>query len=143
MVDPRTCIAVIDDDASMREALARLLRASGYDVATHASAETFLDDSARHRAALAVVDVQLRGLSGLELLERLRGEASATPVAFITAHDEPGLRARGLAAGAVAWLRKPFPGRALLAAIEAALAACPPASPSTPTRSSVSIHRTP
>lgn len=116
-------IAVVDDDESMCTALSRLLRASSYSVKTYASAEIFLADPAHAKADFLVLDVQLGGLSGFELRERLAVEGPLPPIAFVTAHDEPETRERAWQRGCVAYLRKPFPGVSLLHAIRTASAA--------------------
>jgi len=90
MPDHPPIVAVIDDDESMCQALSRLLRVAGYEVRTYFSAEAFFDESALERANFVVADIQLRGMSGFDLQERLRRERPALPVAFITAHDDPG-----------------------------------------------------
>ena len=115
-------IAVIDDDESMCQALSRLLRLAGYDVRTYFSAEAFLDDPEHVHARFAVTDIQLRGMSGFDLQRRLREILPCLPVAFITAHDEPATRAQARDSGCVAYFRKPFSTRGLLAAIHSALA---------------------
>jgi FixJ family two-component response regulator len=107
-------IAVIDDDESMCQALSRLLSVAGYDVRSYFSAESFLDDPEHARTRFVVADIQLRGMSGLDLQRKLRQDNPALPFAFITAHDEPATRSQATAAGHAAYLRKPFPGCALL-----------------------------
>lgn len=102
-------------------ALSRLLRASSYHVRTYASAELLLADPAHANADFLVVDVQLGGMSGFDLRERLAKEGRLPPTAFITAHDEPDTREKAWRGGCVAYLRKPFPGKSLLEAIRAAL----------------------
>ena len=98
----------------MCQALSRLLQVAGYPVRSYFSAESFLDDPEHDHTCFVVADIQLRGMSGLDLHRKLRQEISALPFAFITAHDEPATRAQAQAAGGVAYLRKPFPGSALL-----------------------------
>jgi FixJ family two-component response regulator len=114
-------VAVIDDDESMCQALSRLLRAAGYQVHPYFSAEAFLDDPDHADAAFVVADIQLSGMSGFDLQERLRQERDAAPIAFITAFDEPETRAKAAASGCVIYLRKPFPGNQLLDALRAAI----------------------
>lgn len=113
-------VAVVDDDESMCQALGRLLSVAGYDVRTYFSAESFFDDPDHHQTSFVVADIQLRGMSGFDLQERLRQEHPALPVAFITAHDESKTRARAKVSGCVAYLRKPFPGSVLLDAVRSA-----------------------
>ena len=115
-------VAVVDDDESLCRSLARLLRASGIQAATYLSAEAFLDDSKRCQFDCLVLDVQLGGMSGIELNQRLAASDSATPVIFLTAHDEPDVREPALRTPCVAYLRKTEPGEMVLAAIRQAVA---------------------
>ena len=101
----------------MCQALSRLLQVAGYPVRAYFSAESFLDDPEHDQAGFVVADIQLRGMSGLDLQRKLHQEIPALPFAFITAHDEPATRAQCQAAGCVAYLRKPFPGGKLLEVI--------------------------
>ena len=122
MVKTRHRVAVVDDDESVRKALQRLLRASDFDADTFASAQDFL--ASLPQAAppdCLVLDLQMPGMSGLDLHRRIGRAGLRLPVVFITGHDEPGMQARCLAAGASAYLRKPLEAGALLAAIEAAI----------------------
>jgi FixJ family two-component response regulator len=115
-------IAIIDDDASVRSALGRLVRAAGLGTTTFASAEQFLE-ACGSAPALLVLDVHLPGLSGLELQARLNAEGRGLPVVFITAYADEPLRQAALAAGCAAFLPKPFEEQELLGAIREALAA--------------------
>src|ERR1700758_3283884 len=101
-------ISVIDDDASVRAATDNLLSSHGYSVHTFASAEEFLQSPRLHDCSCIVVDVQMPGMSGLDLLGRLRTQGHHTPFIFITAFPEEAVRARALKAGAVGFLGKPF-----------------------------------
>ena len=121
MAELPSSIAVIDDDESMCQALSRLLRVAGYDVRTYLSAESFLDDPFHTRANFVVTDIQLRGMSGLDLQQRLRQENPALPIALITAHDEAKTRAQAITSGCITYLRKPFPASALLDAIRSTI----------------------
>lgn len=114
-------ICVVDDDDSLLRALRRLLEATGFRVETFSSAEQFLESDHRGRADCIVLDVHLRGLSGLELQERLVRLGVSTPVVIITAHDEVTTRERARRAGAVEYLRKPFDDDSLIDAIHKAL----------------------
>jgi FixJ family two-component response regulator len=122
MVKARHRVAVVDDDESVRKALQRLLRASDLDADTFASAEDFL--ASLPQATLPdclVLDLQMPGTDGLDLQRQLVRTGSPVPTVVITGHDEPGMEARCLAAGASAYLRKPLQAGTLLAAIEAAI----------------------
>src|SRR6202795_17388 len=102
-------VAVVDDDVSVSRAIKRLLRSTGLAADTFKTGNDFLDmfDSIpSYRPACIILDVQMPGLNGLEVQRRLSG--SGIPVIFITAHDDIGVREHALAAGAVAYLRKPF-----------------------------------
>lgn len=118
---PKPCIGVVDDDESICESLSRLLRAAGYQSATYRSAEALLEDPQRSRFSCLILDLQLGGMSGIELSERLAALGSTTPVVFITAHDEPEARAEALATGCVAYLRKTEPRKGVLAALTQAI----------------------
>jgi FixJ family two-component response regulator len=123
MVKTRHRIAVVDDDESVRRALQRLLRTADLDAETFASAPDFLG-SLRHGRPpdCLVLDLQMPGTSGLDLQRQLVRAGPRLPIVVITGHDEPGMEARCLAAGASAYLRKPLEAGTLLAAIEAAIA---------------------
>lgn len=114
-------VAVIDDDASGCRALARLLRASGIQAITYASAEEFLHDRKRPAFDCLVVDVQLAELSGIDLQEHLSNEGGSPPTIFITANDDPGMRERAERLGCVAYLRKTASGEELLQVIHSVL----------------------
>src|ERR1700748_371379 len=94
-------ISVIDDDASVRAATDNLLSSHGYLVRTFASAEEFLQSPQLHDCACVVADVQMPGMSGLDLLSNMRGRGNLTPVVFITAFPEESVRASAFKAGAV------------------------------------------
>jgi FixJ family two-component response regulator len=114
-------IAVIDDDASVRRALERLLRSAGFAVETFASAREFLDEDRRAQMACLVLDIHLPEMSGLELQEHLAASGASTPIVFITAHDDATTRERVRRAGAVAYVRKPFDQDTLIEAIHSAI----------------------
>jgi FixJ family two-component response regulator len=126
MVKTRRRVAVVDDDESVRKALQRLLRASDMDADAFESAEDFL--ASLPQASLPdclVLDLQMLGASGLDLQRQVVRAGLKLPMVVITAHDEPGMQARCLAAGASAYLRKPLEAGKLLAAIEAAIDPAP------------------
>jgi two-component system, LuxR family, response regulator FixJ len=113
-------VAVIDDDASVRRALLRMLRTAGLEVSLYATAEEFLARSESTDVDCLVIDVRLPGMSGLELLEQLEKE-EPKPALMITAHEDPQARDRAMAHGAVGFLNKPCDNRELLAGIQQAL----------------------
>lgn len=126
MVRNRPRVAIVDDDESVRRALQRLLRVSDLDADTFASAEDFL--ASLQQTALPdclVIDLHMPGTSGLDLQRRLLQAGLRLPIVVITGHDVPGMRARCLAAGATAYLRKPLEAKTMLAAIHAALRSIP------------------
>ena len=114
-------ISVIDDDASMRAATNNLLSSHGYLVRTFASAEEFLQSPQLHDCACVVADVQMPGMSGLDLLTYMRAQGYVAPVIFITAFPEESVRASALKAGAICLLAKPFAAPALIGCVETAL----------------------
>ena len=121
MSAPRqTYVAVVDDDESAGRALGRLLRAEGLQPVCYLSAEAFLADTKRPVFDCLVFDVQLGGMSGVELQQRLAASGSSTPVIYITAHDEPRTREQAEAAGCAAYFRKTAPGQEVLQAIRLA-----------------------
>ena len=116
-------ISVVDDDHSVRESLARLIRSVGFSVMVFGSAEEFLsaDDRARNADCL-ILDIRMPGMNGLELQRELSASGHRLPVIFITAHgSDPEVRARALGAGAVDYLLKPLKEDEVLKAIDAAL----------------------
>jgi len=124
MSQPRPCIAVVDDDESICRALRRLVRSVGMDAETFASGQEFIDlitAVPSFRADCVILDVRMPGLNGLEVQERLARTGRRLPVVFITAHDDGGERDRALAAGAVAFLRKPVNDEVLIGTLRAAL----------------------
>jgi FixJ family two-component response regulator len=111
-------VAVVDDDESVSRAIKRLLRFTGLAADTFKTGNDFLDvfeSIPSYRPACIVLDVQMPGLNGLEVQQRLAG--SGIPVIFITARDEIGVREQALAAGAAAYLRKPFNDEVLIEAV--------------------------
>ncbi len=111
-----TEIIIVDDDPSMSEAMERLLTTSGWAVLSYASAEEFLVAERAGNAALLILDIQLPGMSGLELQQRLAAEGTSPPVIFITGYDRPSFRVKAEEAGA-AYLAKPFHGHQLIEAV--------------------------
>ena len=114
-------VAVVDDDESFARALSRLLRASEFEVCTFASAEEFLGATALQPPDCLVLDMQLGGMSGVELQQRLRELGHPSPIIFVTAHDSAKVRVEAEKAGCVAYLRKPVSSQTLLEAVATAL----------------------
>ncbi len=114
-------IAVVDDDAAIREAIESLLRSVGLRAEAFASAQDFLQSGRLQDTACLIVDVRMPRMSGLELQQQLTTAQCPMPIIFITAHGDAETRARALRAGAVDFLDKPFSDEALLKAVQAAL----------------------
>ena len=114
-------VAVVDDDESLCRSFSRLLRMAGFQPVTYASAEVFLEDTKRPQFDCLVLDIQLGGMSGLELSRRLKAVRDTTPFVFITAHDAPEMRAEALACGCAGYFRKTDPGALVLEAITKAV----------------------
>jgi FixJ family two-component response regulator len=101
-------ISIIDDDELMRYATMRLVRSLGLNADTFASAEEYLRSDRIHDTSCLITDMQMPGLSGAELQRLLIARGLNTPMIFVTAFPEEGVRARVLDAGAVGFLGKPF-----------------------------------
>jgi FixJ family two-component response regulator len=121
MSDQGCLICVVDDDCSVRRALARLLRSEGYEAETFGDAEAFLAFDMRQRAVCLVLDVKLPGTSGIMLLRQLREAGSTVPAICISAMYSEEIRTETLEAGAHAFFNKPFNATDLLGAINQAL----------------------
>jgi FixJ family two-component response regulator len=112
-------IAIVDDDESVRESIAGLVEAVGYQVASFGSAEELLDGIGNLESpACLVLDVRLPGISGIELHAELTRRGWSVPVIFVTAHPDLAVKTK---AGAVAVLYKPFPPQDLLRAVRKAI----------------------
>jgi len=116
-----TLVAVVDDEAPVRAALGRLLRLAGYQVAAFESGEQFLASLVLRPPACVLLDVNMPGLSGLQVQARLLADRVALPVVFITASDDPSVERLALEAGGLRVLHKPFGNDELLAAVRVAL----------------------
>jgi len=114
-------IAVVDDDQSVREALDNLISSVGFGVKLFASAEDFLDSDTALQTDCAILDVRLPRISGLELQQRLAADGQNLPVIIITAQGDDKTQDEAVAAGAIAFLKKPVKEEVLLAALESAL----------------------
>src|ERR1700730_6031427 len=101
-------ISVVDDDESVRTSTEALLRSTGYEVKTFASAELFLESGALGETECLVLDVQMPGIDGLELQRRLNEARSGVPIIFITATEERTHRQRAIEAGGGEFFRKPI-----------------------------------
>jgi RNA polymerase sigma factor (sigma-70 family) len=122
MTDPSPLIHVVDDDVAYRVAVSRLLEASGYRVALYASANQLLENPPAAEPGCILLDVQMEGLSGLQLQERLVELGHRLPIVFLTGHADVPASVRAIKAGAEDFLTKPAPKKVLLAAVQRALA---------------------
>ena len=116
-------ISIVDDDESVREALANLLQSVGYTTEVFASAEDFLHSDHHQHSKCLILDVRMPGMSGFELERRLVAAGFSIPIIFISAHGDEEARGPALRERPVAFLRKPFSETALLSAVESALQA--------------------
>jgi FixJ family two-component response regulator len=114
-------ISIVDDDESVREATNAVIRSLGYATATFASAEEYLGSDRVRDTSCLITDVQMPGMSGVELQDRLIAGGQRIPVIFITAFPEENIRARALEAGAFGFLSKPFNDECLIACLDEAL----------------------
>jgi FixJ family two-component response regulator len=114
-------ISVVDDDESVREALRGLMKSLGYSAQAFASAEEFLNSRQFPRTSCLIADVQMPGMTGLELYRHLVAAGKTIPTILITAYPDDSARERALAAGVVGYLGKPFDENDLLACIRSSL----------------------
>lgn len=111
-------VAVVDDDENLCRSLGRLLRATGINPITYDSAEAFLADTRHPQFDCLVLDIQLGGMSGIELAQELVAKGGRIPFIYITAFDDPEVRATAEAMGCVGYFRKTDSGKELLEAIK-------------------------
>jgi FixJ family two-component response regulator len=114
-------ISIIDDDESVRVATKRLVRSLGFIGHAFASADEFLQSSWLNDTSCVIADVQMPGLSGVELQKLLTARGNRTPVILITAFPDDRIRAQALEAGAICFLSKPCNGLTLIQCLEMAL----------------------
>jgi FixJ family two-component response regulator len=114
-------ISIVDDDPAVREATQSLIRSLGYDAQVFGSAEEFLSWTQIEQTDCLITDVQMPGLSGVDLQERLVSEGREVPTIFVTAFPDARLESRAFQGGAIAYLRKPVEERDLLEHIDTAL----------------------
>lgn len=117
----RHTVAVVDDDASLRRSVGRLLNAYGFAAVEYASAEAFHVRDPKTPIDCLVLDIDLGGMSGIELQRRLKGAGAMLPIIFITALEDMRLQTEAEQAGCIAYLRKPFAGSVLIDAVKNAL----------------------
>jgi len=121
MSDPRPTIFVVDDDASVREAVSNLLESVGFDAQAFASTEGFRNAARPDAPSCLVLDIKLPGANGLDFQDALARAGISIPIVFITAHGDVPMASRAMKAGAIEFLMKPFQKDELLAAIRQAL----------------------
>jgi FixJ family two-component response regulator len=117
----RQLVSLVDDDGSLRQSVRNLLSSVGIEVATFASAEAFLESEDIEDTGCLILDFRLEGMSGLELTTHLSAAGRQIPIVMLTGHGDAALRQRSLAAGAQAFLTKPFRANELLDAVKVAL----------------------
>ncbi len=114
-VAPVVCL--VDDDASVRTSVARFLESSGFKVDTFSEPEAFLGHLTAHSVPVAILDIWMENMTGMELLAHLCAKSPKTRVIFITAHEDPAAEATVRQAGAFAFFIKPFDNKRFLAAV--------------------------
>ena len=115
-------IAIVDDDESFRKAITSFVRSLGYIATAFASAEAFLKSDSMQDVDCVITDVQMPGMTGIELQGHLVAQGRQLPIIFMTAFPEMKARARALTAGAVGFLEKPFSDQKLMSCLDQALA---------------------
>jgi FixJ family two-component response regulator len=116
-------ISIIDDDRSVREGIKRLVRSLGYDAATFASAEDYLGSDCIRVSECLITDLQMPGMTGVDLQDRLFADGYRKPIIFMSALSAEEAPFRAKAAGAFGFLRKPFSDERLIECLEKALKA--------------------
>jgi FixJ family two-component response regulator len=119
-------IAIIDDDEPVRITMSSLVRSLGFNAIVFSSAEEYLLSPQRYRSSCLISDVQMPGMSGLDLQSRLAAEGHRVPIIFVTAFPHPNIEKRAHASGATCVLNKPFESQALVECIQRALRASKP-----------------
>lgn len=114
-------IAVIDDDVLVRQTIEDCMESAGYAVEGFGSAEEFLESGATRNAACLIVDIQLPGMNGLELQDKLAGAGNRVPIVFVSAQGTGANRETAIRQGAAGFLAKPFRREELLDMIDAAI----------------------
>jgi len=114
-------ISVVDDDESMREAIRGLMKSLGYTAEAFASAEEFLNSRQAPRTSCLIADVQMPGMTGIELHRHLIASGNTIPTILITAYPDDSIRASAIQDGVVGYLSKPFDENDLLACIRSSL----------------------
>ena len=121
MIDGKPCVAVVDDEETVRRSVARLLRSSGLHSEAFASAAEFLAAGPLDQCDCLVLDLHMPAMDGFELHAEIRRRGLRIPVVILTGHDKPEHRAQAMEAGVAAYLVKPVDEQVLLAAIVSAV----------------------
>jgi FixJ family two-component response regulator len=114
-ISPVVCL--VDDDASVRKSIARLLESAGFEVEAFAEPEAFLAHLATHCVSVAVLDIWMNQMTGMVLLAHICAKSPENRVIFITGHEDPAAKATVMSAGAFAFFIKPFDNQRFLAAV--------------------------
>ena len=117
----RVTVSVVDDNASVRSALSRLLRSAGYTARTFDTARAYLEGSSTEEPGCVVLDIKMPGMDGLALQERMSEKGRSTPIVFISGHADVTASVRAMKHGAVDFLEKPFGDQDLLDAVDRAI----------------------
>ena len=118
----RNLVLVVDDDAAMLRGMNRLLRQYGYDSVLFPSAKAFENHSDFEKPLCIILDINLGDGSGIDVRHGLKAAGISVPVIYMTANDNPAVRVAALQSGCVAYLTKPFSGKALIESLEKASA---------------------
>ncbi len=119
---PRLLVAVVDDDASLREATQNLLEAAGYATVAFDGPEQFLESAPRHDVVCLVTDMRMPGMTGLQLFQELVATNNPIPTVLITAYPDETVRLAARKAGIRCYLSKPFPPEKLCECVRSAVA---------------------
>jgi len=114
-------VSIVDDDPHAREGIKELVESLGYKAVAFVSAQDFLQSGAIAKTACLITDLQMPGLNGLELQEKLQAQGYRTPIILITAYPNENHRRRAMSAGAIGFLSKPFEEQSLLECLTIAM----------------------
>jgi FixJ family two-component response regulator len=114
-------VSIIDDDQDVRQAVQRLMRSRGFATRTFASAEEFLRSPSLHETACVITDIQMPGMTGIDLHDVMLKQGPRLPVIFLTAFPDDRTERRALQAGALGFLTKPFDARTLVSLVDTAV----------------------
>lgn len=117
----KSVIAIVDDDQSIREALASLMNSLGYEAVAYSSGDEFMESAERGRTACLITDVNMPGMTGPQLHQRLIKSGKRIPTIFVTAYPDDAVRATAAQAGVDCYLTKPFHEEEMLACVRSAL----------------------